>query len=47
VVLAENSDDERIQILADLLHDERVLDYIQETWQGVVLAVDADGEPIE
>ncbi|MEU2941750.1 MetQ/NlpA family ABC transporter substrate-binding protein [Nocardiopsis alba] len=47
VVLAENSDDERIRILADLLHDERVLDYIQETWQGVVLAVDADGEPIE
>ncbi|MYR34618.1 metal ABC transporter substrate-binding protein [Nocardiopsis alba] len=47
VVLAENGDDERIRILADLLHDERVLDYIQETWQGVVLAVDADGEPIE
>ena len=43
VTLDENSDDERVQLLAELLHDERVLEYIKETWQGVVLAVDADG----
>ncbi|WP_017587051.1 MetQ/NlpA family ABC transporter substrate-binding protein [Nocardiopsis ganjiahuensis] len=44
VVLDENSDDERVQLLAELLHDERVLEYIKETWQGVVLAVDAEGD---
>ncbi|MEU3016947.1 MetQ/NlpA family ABC transporter substrate-binding protein [Nocardiopsis sp. NPDC007018] len=43
VALAENADDERVQLLAELLHDERVLEYIQETWRGVVLPVDADG----
>lgn len=47
VALDENSDDERVQLLAELLHDERVLEYIQETWQGVVLAVDADGNITE
>ncbi|MGW5876024.1 MetQ/NlpA family ABC transporter substrate-binding protein [Nocardiopsis terrae] len=43
VALDENADDERVQLLAELLHDERVLEYVQETWRGVVLAVDADG----
>ncbi|GHC87442.1 lipoprotein [Nocardiopsis terrae] len=43
VALNENADDERVQLLAELLHDERVLEYVQETWRGVVLAVDADG----
>ncbi len=43
VALDENAEDERVQLLAELLHDERVLEYIQETWQGVVLAVDAEG----
>lgn len=47
VALDENVDDERIRLLADLLHDERVLEYIQQTWQGVVLAVDAEGRPVE
>ncbi|WP_017569780.1 MetQ/NlpA family ABC transporter substrate-binding protein [Nocardiopsis halotolerans] len=47
VTLAENAEDERIQKLADLLHDERVLEYVQETWQGVVLPVDAEGEVVE
>lgn len=47
VTLEENVDDERIQLLAELLHDEQVLEYIQQTWQGVVLAVDADGDPVE
>ncbi|MBR8740202.1 MetQ/NlpA family ABC transporter substrate-binding protein [Nocardiopsis sp. MG754419] len=47
VALEENVDDERVQLLAELLHDEQVLEYIQETWQGVVLAVDADGQPVE
>ena len=44
VALDENTDDERVQLLAELLHDEQVLEYIESTWQGVVLAVDADGE---
>lgn len=47
VALDENVDDERVQLLAELLHDEQVLEYIQETWQGVVVAVDADGQPVE
>ncbi|SIO87972.1 MetQ/NlpA family ABC transporter substrate-binding protein [Nocardiopsis sp. JB363] len=47
VTLDENVDDERVQLLAELLHDEQVLEYIQETWQGVVVAVDADGRPVE
>ena len=47
VTLEENVDDERIQLLADLLHDEKVLEYIQESWQGVVLVVDADGNIVE
>lgn len=47
VALDENVDDERVQLLAELLHDEQVLEYIQETWQGVVLAVDAEGRPVE
>ncbi|WP_435107441.1 MetQ/NlpA family ABC transporter substrate-binding protein [Nocardiopsis synnemataformans] len=44
VTLAENAEDERVQLLAELLHDERVLEFIQESWQGVVLAVDAEGD---
>ncbi|MFC9086877.1 MetQ/NlpA family ABC transporter substrate-binding protein [Nocardiopsis dassonvillei] len=47
VTLAENAEDERIQLLAELLHDERVLEFIQESWQGVVLAVDAEGSIVE
>ena len=47
VALDENVDDERVRLLADLLHDEQVLEYIQQTWQGVVLAVDAEGRPVE
>lgn len=47
VTLEENVDDERVQLLADLLHDEQVLEYIQESWQGVVLAVDAEGTIVE
>ncbi|NKY99386.1 MetQ/NlpA family ABC transporter substrate-binding protein [Nocardiopsis alborubida] len=47
VTLAENAEDERIQLLAELLHDERVLEFIQESWQGVVLAVDAEGGIVE
>ena len=47
VTLEENTDDERIRLLAELLHDEQVLEYIQQTWQGVVLAVDAEGDPVE
>ncbi|WP_159942379.1 MULTISPECIES: MetQ/NlpA family ABC transporter substrate-binding protein [unclassified Nocardiopsis] len=47
VALAENADDERVQLLAELLHDERVLEFVQESWQGVVLAVDADGTIVE
>lgn len=47
VTLAENAEDERIQLLAELLHDERVLEFIQESWQGVVLAVDAEGNIVE
>ncbi len=47
VALEENADDERVQLLAELLHDERVLEYVQETWQGVVLPVDADGSVAE
>ena len=47
VALDENVDDERVQLLAELLHDEQVLEYIQQTWQGVVLAVDAEGRPVE
>lgn len=47
VTLQENVDDERIQLLADLLHDEQVLEYIQDSWQGVILAVDADGDIVE
>jgi D-methionine transport system substrate-binding protein len=47
VALDENADDERVQLLAELLHDERVLEYIQQTWQGVVLTVDAEGEIAE
>ncbi|MFF8763227.1 MetQ/NlpA family ABC transporter substrate-binding protein [Nocardiopsis dassonvillei] len=47
VTLAENAEDERIQLLAELLHDERVLEFIQESWQGVVLAVDAEGDIVE
>lgn len=47
VTLQENVDDERIQLLADLLHDEQVLEYIQDSWQGVILAVDADGDVVE
>lgn len=47
VTLEENVEDERVQLLADLLHDERVLEYIQESWQGVVLVVDADGNIVE
>lgn len=47
VTLQENVDDERIQLLADLLHDEQVLEYIQDSWRGVILAVDADGDIVE
>ncbi|WP_017604362.1 MetQ/NlpA family ABC transporter substrate-binding protein [Nocardiopsis alkaliphila] len=47
VTLEENTDDERVRLLAELLHDEQVLEYIQQTWQGVVLAVDAEGDPVE
>ncbi|WP_047869597.1 MetQ/NlpA family ABC transporter substrate-binding protein [Nocardiopsis sp. RV163] len=47
VTLAENAEDERVKLLAELLHDERVLEFIQESWQGVVLAVDAEGEIVE
>jgi len=47
VALEENTDDERVQKLAELLEDERVLEYIQETWEGVVLGVDADGEVVD
>jgi D-methionine transport system substrate-binding protein len=47
VTLAENAEDERVQLLAELLHDERVLEFIQESWQGVVLAVDAEGDIVE
>ncbi len=47
VTLAENAEDERVQLLAELLHDERVLEFIQESWQGVVLAVDAEGNIVE
>src|SRR5699024_9405865 len=47
VTLEENVDDERVQLLADLLHDEKVLEYIQESWRGVVLAVDAEGAIVE
>ena len=47
VALEENADDERVQKLAELLQDERVLEYIQDTWEGVVLGVDADGEVAE
>jgi D-methionine transport system substrate-binding protein len=44
VALEENADDERVQLLAELLHDERVLEYVKETWDGVVLADHAGGE---
>lgn len=44
VALEGNADDERVRLLAELLHDERVLEYIKQTWDGVVLAVDAEGE---
>lgn len=47
VTLAENAEDERVQLLAELLHDERVLEFIQESWQGVVLPVDAEGNIVE
>ncbi|WP_150244385.1 MetQ/NlpA family ABC transporter substrate-binding protein [Nocardiopsis quinghaiensis] len=47
VALAENADDERVQLLAELLHDERVLEYVQESWKGVVLAVDGEGDIVE
>ena len=47
VTLSENADDERVQLLVELLHDERVLEFIQESWQGVVLPVDAEGEIVE
>jgi D-methionine transport system substrate-binding protein len=47
VTLAENAEDERIQLLAELLHDERVLEFVKESWQGVVLAVDAEGNIVE
>ncbi|PDP86711.1 metal ABC transporter substrate-binding protein [Glycomyces fuscus] len=47
VTLAENAEDERVQLLAELLHDERVLEFVQESWQGVVLAVDAEGNIVE
>ncbi|WP_049566888.1 MetQ/NlpA family ABC transporter substrate-binding protein [Nocardiopsis sp. SBT366] len=47
VVLDENTDDERVQLLAELLHDERVLEYVRDTWQGVVLPVNADGSLAE
>lgn len=47
VALEENADDERVQMLAELLQDERVVEYIQDTWEGVVLGVDASGEVIE
>ncbi|MEU0241579.1 MetQ/NlpA family ABC transporter substrate-binding protein [Nocardiopsis sp. NPDC006198] len=47
VALEENAEDERVQLLAELLHDERVLEFVQESWQGVVLAVDGDGNVVE
>ncbi|CAL9391929.1 Membrane lipoprotein TpN32 [Nocardiopsis dassonvillei] len=47
VALEENADDERVRLLADLLHDERVLEFVKESWKGVVLAVDADGNVVE
>ncbi|OLT28338.1 metal ABC transporter substrate-binding protein [Nocardiopsis sp. CNR-923] len=47
VTLAENAEDERILQLVELLHDERVLAYVQSTWEGVVLPVDADGAVVE
>lgn len=47
VTLEENADDERIQLLVDLLHDERVLEFVQESWKGVVLAVDEQGDIVE
>lgn len=47
VALEENAEDERVRLLADLLHDERVLEFVKESWQGVVLAVDAEGNVIE
>ncbi|MFD6952242.1 metal ABC transporter substrate-binding protein [Nocardiopsis sp. TSRI0078] len=47
VTLAENADDERVQLLTELLHDERVLEYVQESWKGVVLAVDGEGNIVE
>jgi len=47
VALEENADDERVQLLAELLHDERVLEFVRESWQGVVLAVDGDGNIVE
>ncbi|MBE2997761.1 metal ABC transporter substrate-binding protein [Nocardiopsis sp. HNM0947] len=47
VALDENVDDERVQKLAELMHDERVLEYIQDSWEGVVLGVDSDGEVVE
>ncbi|NYH54590.1 MULTISPECIES: MetQ/NlpA family ABC transporter substrate-binding protein [Nocardiopsis] len=47
VTLAENADDEQVQLLAELLHDERVLEYVQETWKGIVLPVDAEGAIVE
>lgn len=47
VALEENAEDERVQLLAELLHDERVLEFVRESWQGVVLAVDGDGNVVE
>ena len=47
VALEENVEDERVQLLAELLHDERVLEFVKESWKGVVLAVDAEGNVIE
>ncbi|WP_017612073.1 MetQ/NlpA family ABC transporter substrate-binding protein [Nocardiopsis salina] len=47
VTLDENADDERVQKLAELMHDERVLEHIQDSWEGVVLGVDPDGRVVE
>ncbi|MFW6639978.1 MetQ/NlpA family ABC transporter substrate-binding protein [Nocardiopsis algeriensis] len=47
VALDENAEDERVLLLAELLHDERVLEFVRDSWQGVVLAVDADGNVVE
>ncbi|MGQ4267391.1 MetQ/NlpA family ABC transporter substrate-binding protein [Nocardiopsis changdeensis] len=47
VALEENAEDERVRLLVELLHDERVLEFVKESWQGVVLAVDAEGNVIE